>query len=141
MSKKLSLVSGLVGRSSALLKKARPTAPGRKAAVESENSMRRRVRRACLLGTLLLAFASIASAPLPLDSLKVGSRVYRHLTIIGANTTDLYFRCDQGLANVKLRSLSPELQRRFNYDPKAATEAERKQIEDDAAFRDSIVSN
>jgi thiol-disulfide isomerase/thioredoxin len=141
MSKKLSLMSGLIRRSRALLKEGPLTVFDRNTTVEAATRVRRRARRAALLAALLLAFASIASAPLTLDSLKVGSRVYRHLTIIGANTTDLYFRCDQGLANVKLRALSPEMQRRFDYDPAAAAEAERKQIEDDAAFRDSIVSN
>ena len=141
MSKKLSLVSGLISLSSAFLKKAQLTVLDRSTGVKAATLARCRVRRAAWLAALLLAFASIASAPLTLDSLKVGSRVYRHLTIIGANTTDLYFRSDQGLANVKLRALSPEMQRRFNYDAAAAAEAERKQIEDDAAFRDSIVSN
>jgi cytochrome c biogenesis protein CcmG, thiol:disulfide interchange protein DsbE len=45
------------------------------------------------------------------------------------------------LNNVKLRLLEPQLQKRFDYDPKAAAEAERQQELDDLKFHYTISSN
>ena len=75
-----------------------------------------------------------------LEVLKVGNKVYRNVTIIGANSTDLYFTHDQGICNVKLKYLSEELKRRFQYDPKLAAEIERQQIADDAAYQGSLAA-
>ena len=84
--------------------------------------------------SLLLAI-SASAVPLKFDSLKVGSRVYSNVTIVGANTTDLYFTHNQGIANVKLKYVDENLRKRFNYDPKAAEVAERQQSEDDTAYQ------
>lgn len=88
---------------------------------------------------LLLAL-SAGAADLKLDSLTVGSETFSNVTLLGANATDLYFKYDHGLANVKLKYLSPELQKRFNYDPKAAADAERKQAEADANYHTRLAS-
>ena len=77
---------------------------------------------------------SATAAPLKLDSLKVGTKVYRNVTVVGANTTDLYFTHSEGIANVKLKYVDESLRERFHYDPKAAAEAERQQTEDDSAY-------
>jgi thiol-disulfide isomerase/thioredoxin len=73
-----------------------------------------------------------------LDQLKAASTVYRHVTVIGVNTTDLYFTHDDGIANVKLRLLDPALQKRFHYDPQAAAELERNQEKADALYHESL---
>jgi thiol-disulfide isomerase/thioredoxin len=52
--------------------------------------------------------------------------------------TDLYFKHDHGIANVKLKYLEPEIQKRFDYDPKAAAEAEQRQAQDESAFQESL---
>ena len=91
-------------------------------------------------GLLFLVFASPA-APVKLDFLKVGTKVYSNVTIIGANATDLYFTHNQGITNVKLRSVDENLRKRFNFDPQVAAQAERQQAEDDAAYMRSLASN
>lgn len=94
--------------------------------------------RCCfLLGLMLVAF-SLPAAPVKLDHLKVGSKTYTNVTVIGANATDLYFTHDNGITNVKLKYLEPALQKRFNYDPQAAAELERQQEKDDALYHESI---
>ena len=98
------------------------------------------ILRFCVL--LLLCTHSLpAAAPLKLEILKVGSKVYRNVTVVGVNSTDLYFTSDVGINNVKLRLLEPALQQRFNFDPKAAAELERQQEEDNRRFEHSIASN
>lgn len=90
---------------------------------------------------LLLLPLSILAAALEIPSLKVGPVTYSNVKVIGANATDLYFTHDQGIGNVKLKYLAPELQKRFNYDPKAALEAEKKQVEADALYHSNVISN
>jgi thiol-disulfide isomerase/thioredoxin len=86
---------------------------------------------ACCLGLL----SPLSAATLKLDSLSVGPNTYSNVTILGANVTDLYFTHARGIANVKLKYLSPELRKQFNYDPKAAAEAEKQQIEADLRYQ------
>jgi len=94
--------------------------------------------RCCfLLGLMLVAF-SLPAAPVKLNYLKVGSKSYTNVTVIGVNTTDLYFTHENGITNVKLKYLEPTLQKRFNYDPQAAAELERQQEKDDALYHEAI---
>jgi len=87
---------------------------------------------------LVMASVVPAAEPVKLDSLKVGSRTYRKIIVLGVSETDLYFRHDHGIANVKMKYLDPEMQKRFDYDPKAAEEAERRQLQEDAAFHETV---
>jgi thiol-disulfide isomerase/thioredoxin len=89
------------------------------------------------MGCILAAF-SVLGAPVKLPVLKVGSKSYKNVTVIGANMTDLYFTHEAGIANVKLRHLEPALQKRFNYDPAAAAELERQQEKEDALYHEAI---
>ena len=92
---------------------------------------------------LAAALTGIASAtlltaePVILDSLKVGGKTYSQVIILGASATDLYFKHDGGITNVKLKYLAPEIQKRFDYDPKTAEEAERRQMQENAAFHET----
>lgn len=79
--------------------------------------------------------SSVSAASLKFDVLAVGPLTYTNVTILGANTTDLYFTHSLGIANVKLKYLSPELQQQFHYDPKAAAEAEKQQNESDLRYQ------
>jgi len=88
-----------------------------------------------------LAFSATAAAPLKFDSLKVGSKVYSNVTIVGANTTDLYFTHSKGITNVKLKYVDENLRQRFHYDPKAASEAEKQQTLDDSIYVSKLASN
>ena len=93
------------------------------------------------LGIWLLKFEAFAAAPLKLDYLKVGTRTYSNVTVIGANATDLYFTHAHGISNIKLKYLDPSLQRRFNYDPALAAELEKQQEKDDTLYYQSLASN
>jgi len=84
---------------------------------------------------------SAPAASLTFDTLRVGSRVYSNVTVLGANSTDLYFTHATGIANAKLKYLSPDLQARFNFDPKAAAEAEVQQAKEDALYENFLASN
>lgn len=95
----------------------------------------------CISGLLLLISFSIEAAALKLPTLKAGPVTYSDVTVIGANATDLYFTHAKGIGNVKLKYVNAELQKRFNYDSKAATEAERKQLEADNLYQSAVVSN
>jgi thiol-disulfide isomerase/thioredoxin len=83
---------------------------------------------------------SVCAAPLKVDILKVGSRTYTNVTIVGANATDLYFTHSQGIANVKLKYLDESLRQKFKYDAQAAAEAERQQTLDDAAYQRELAT-
>lgn len=96
---------------------------------------------ALVFGGLLLFMGRAEAAQFKLKRLQVGSRVYTGVTVLGSNTTDVYFKHDEGIANVKLKYLSEELQRRFNYDAQAATEAERQQAEDDARYQIELAAS
>lgn len=96
------------------------------------------VRCVCgVVGGVLLA-GSLAAQPLQLPLLQVGFKTYTNVVIIGANQTDLYFRHAQGLANVKLKYLDPDLQKQFNYDPEVAAASEAQQLADDARYRAAV---
>jgi cytochrome c biogenesis protein CcmG/thiol:disulfide interchange protein DsbE len=94
-----------------------------------------------LAGVLLFVTLSLSAATSTIPVLNAGTVTYRNVEIIGANATDLYFTYDQGIGNVKLKYLSKDLQKRFNYDAKAAAEAEKKQAESDALYQSAVISN
>ena len=86
----------------------------------------------------LLFVLPLAAEQLKLPYLKVGTTTYTNVTILGANTTDLYFSHSLGFANVKLKYVAPDLQKRFDYNPKAAQEAERKQNEQELLYESNL---
>jgi thiol-disulfide isomerase/thioredoxin len=79
-----------------------------------------------------LAMAMVAPADEVLPTLKVGDKVYQQVTVTKVTATDIYFVAADGMGNVKLKNLDPELQRHFNYDPDKAAAQEQK-LKDDAA--------
>src|SRR5689334_6456475 len=86
-----------------------------------------------------LAFGlAVEAETLKLDTLKVGSTTYSNVTILGANATDLYFRHSLGFGNVKLKYVGPALQKRFDFDPKGAAEAEKRQNEQDILYQSTL---
>ena len=97
----------------------------------------RELKRLFLVIWLLLAWTAPA-AQVKLDSLVVGGRTYTNVTVLTYNTTHVFFTYEGGSASVKLRDLEPELQKRFNYDPAAAAEAEKQQAADEARYQGSI---
>jgi hypothetical protein len=98
---------------------------------------RRRVQ--VLLACLLVALALPAAADqIKLDSMKVGTRSYTKVTVLGFNATDVYFTHSRGISNAKLRQLDADLQKLFHYDAAAASEAERQQVLDNEEFNKQV---
>src|SRR4051794_8778884 len=97
------------------------------------------LRSFVLTGLLLLALCAQAD-PIRLDQLKAGAQVYTNISVLGYNTTDLYFTHSKGIANVKLRNLEPDLQKKFGYDAKAAAEAEQQQLQDDTKYQGQLAA-
>ena len=93
-----------------------------------------------IFGWLVLMVPWAPAAPIQLDTLKVGSKVYSNVTVVGASATDLYFSHNQGITNVKLKYTELTVQQKFHYDPKSAADAEKQQTADDQAYREAIAS-
>ncbi|HXT12437.1 MAG TPA: redoxin domain-containing protein [Candidatus Angelobacter sp.] len=87
------------------------------------------------------AAISLRAGTVKLDTLTVGSVTYSNVTVFGANSTDLFFSSDSGVSNVKLKYLSPELQKEFHYNPKEAEKDEEQQIQDDKNYQKSLAAS
>jgi thioredoxin-related protein len=75
----------------------------------------------------LISAVGAVRADEKLPMLKAGINTYSNVTVTAVTATDIYFTYGGGMGNVKLKLLSPELQKHFGYDPKQADEAEQKQ--------------
>lgn len=89
----------------------------------------------------LVAALSFRAGAMNLDHLTVGSTTYSNVTVFGANKTDLFFSSDQGVSNVKLKYLSPELQKQFNYSSNAAERVEEQRVASDKAFQANLAAS
>jgi len=91
----------------------------------------------CLLATI----TAWAEDNLPL--FKTGSEVYSNVTVLSVTATDVYFTYNNGhgMANVKLKNLSPELQKHFHYNATNALTLEKKQIEANAQYHAYLVGH
>lgn len=78
------------------------------------------------------------AAPTRLPELRVGDTVYSNVTVLLVTSTDLYFRHQSGLCNVKLKFLEPALQAKFGYNPAVAAAVERRLIEADRSFNEAV---
>jgi cytochrome c biogenesis protein CcmG/thiol:disulfide interchange protein DsbE len=95
------------------------------------------VRNSLLFGLAIVA-SQLSAAEFRLPSLEVKPRIYSNVVVLGANETDLYFKHDQGMTNVKLKHLSPELQKQFGYDQAKAAAAEKRLAEETQRFNESL---
>ena len=103
----------------------------------ARNMTLRGVGALCML-LALCGIGAVRGEAIKFDSLKAGNRTYRNITVLGASETDLYFKHSRGIANVKLKYLEPEMQKRFDFDPRAAAEAERRQLQEDTAYHETV---
>jgi len=89
---------------------------------------------------LLLAtsFAATAADTLPL--LKAGDEFYTNVTVTTVTATDIYFSHSLGMGNAKLKSLNPELQQRFKFDPAKGKAVEERQAASTALFQMSVAA-
>lgn len=97
-------------------------------------------RAIVLLCGIVITSAHLSAAETKLPELKVGQRIFRDIVILGVDATDLYFRHEGGIRNVKLRDLQPELQKMFGYNPERAAEIERWQLEQERQFAQTVTS-
>jgi len=99
------------------------------------------LRLAMFTGLGLLGAVSIqADEKLPV--LQAGNDVYSNVTVLSVSATDVYFTYnnDKGMANAKLKNLSPDLQKHFHYNPTIASAVEQKQTQANAEYHNQIVS-
>ena len=76
---------------------------------------------------LLNAVSIWADEQLPV--LQSGTDIYSNVTVLSVSATDVYFTYNhgKGMANAKLKNLSPDLRKHFHYDPAVASAVEQRQ--------------
>jgi len=93
-----------------------------------------------LFSTLILAGSLAAvSADEKLPVLPVGGTIYNNVTITKVSATDVFFTYAGGMANVKIKNLSPDLQKHFHFDPAKAQAAELKQAGNMAKYHEQLM--
>src|SRR6267154_2756713 len=98
------------------------------------------IRRLCavplpiITAFIFLAVAFDVSADERLAVLKVDIDTYTNVTVTSVTATDIYFTCDKGMLNAKLKNLEPAVQKHFGFDPEKARHAEINQAQADAEF-------
>lgn len=97
------------------------------------------MKRAALIFWLVLAAVIPAVADELLPVLKVGDVTYTNVTVTSVSATDVFFTHAKGMGNAKLKTLSPELQKHFNFDTKKGQVAELKQAENKAKYREQLL--
>ena len=88
---------------------------------------------------ILTALAGFARAGDKLSSLQVGSQVFSNVTITKVDATDIFFTHSAGMANVKIKNLSPELQKQFNFDSQKAKVEELKQAGNKTNYHNELL--
>ena len=90
---------------------------------------------------LLVALALTArGADETFATLKVKDDVYTKVTITSVTPTDIYFSHARGLASAKLKDLSPELQKHFNYNAGKSAEIEDAQRQATANYHAKLLA-
>jgi protein disulfide-isomerase len=79
-----------------------------------------------------------ANADERLAVLQAGVQTYTNVTITEVTATDVFFTYPGGMSNVKMKQLSPELQKHFGYNAQKAGVAEAKQAENKAKYREQV---
>jgi len=92
-----------------------------------------------ILPVILAAATSATRADEQLPVLQAGSEVYSNVTVTTVSATDVYFIYAGGMANMKIKTLSPELQKHFGFDPKKATAAELKLAANNARYHEQVI--
>jgi thioredoxin-related protein len=100
------------------------------------------MRNCVFIAFVLLTAIMVARADEKLTVLKVGSNVYSNVTVTTITSTDVYFTYNngKGMANAKLKSLNPELQKHFHYNPAKAGEVEQKQAQANAEYHNLVIN-
>lgn len=88
---------------------------------------------------VLAALVFTARADEKFSVLQAGSATYSNVTVTSVTATDVYFTHAGGMANVKIKNLSPDLQKHFSFDPKKAKAEELKQAENKTKYHDQLL--
>jgi hypothetical protein len=83
-----------------------------------------RIRLVILLGLIFTTLTVSAGEVLPVA--RMGTDLYSNVTIVAVTPADVLFKSDRGMANAKLKSLNPWLQKHFNYSPVKADALEKE---------------
>jgi cytochrome c biogenesis protein CcmG, thiol:disulfide interchange protein DsbE len=93
--------------------------------------------------TQILALCLLAVGPLRADEflpmLKANGNVYSNITVTTVTATDVFFTYSNGMGNAKLKNLTPELQKHFNYDAAKGAQAEKQQVENKALYHQYVL--
>ena len=88
---------------------------------------------------ILTALLAGARAEEQLPLLAAGREVYTNVTITKVTATDIYFIYAGGMANEKIKNLSPGLQQHFSFDPRKARAAELQLAENQARYHEQVI--
>lgn len=91
-----------------------------------------------LLLLLLASFQTSHAAEEKFPLLKAGDVTYTNVTVTSKTANEIFILHAGGVANLKLKNLSPELQKQFGFDPEKAATLEQKQAEAKAKFREAV---
>jgi thiol-disulfide isomerase/thioredoxin len=96
-----------------------------------------------ILPILFFALAGLACAADHVDEhfplLRVGNATYTNVTITSVSAADICFIHAGGMENVKIKALTPAMQKHFNFDSKEANAAERKLAENRARYHEQLL--
>jgi hypothetical protein len=92
-----------------------------------------------LIVAIVLSAGLLAPADETIPVLKAGSETYSNVTVTSVSATDVYFISSGGMGNVKLKDLSPEMQKHFNFDPVIAKAVEQKQADDKLKYHEELL--
>ena len=98
--------------------------------------------RGQILFPLILISAALlagARAEEQFPVLAAGREVYTNVTITKVTATDIYFIYAGGMANEKIKNLSPVLQQHFSFDPQKAHAAELQLAENQARYHEQVI--
>jgi hypothetical protein len=81
------------------------------------------------------AVASFAGADETFHTLQANGNTYTNVTVTVVTATDIYFSYDGGMGNAKIKNLSPELQKHFDYNATKAAAQEKEQALENAQYQ------
>ena len=74
---------------------------------------------------LITVAAAVGAQDEHLDTLTVGNDIYTNVNVTRVSATDIYFTHSRGMANTKLKNLTPEMQKHFGFNSAKAAVVEQ----------------
>jgi thiol:disulfide interchange protein len=92
-----------------------------------------------MIVAMFLSAGLLARADEKISVLKAGSETYSNVVVTSVSATDVYFISASGMGNVKLKDLTPEMQKHFKFDPIIAKAVEQKQADDKLKYHEELL--